>query len=979
MTLTIAQMAAMSRLLDEALPLDPDGRRAWLEALPAEHRELAQYLKDALLPDEAQAPGLEPLSAEAKAAFADPAGAGRASHLQPGARVGPYELIKPLGSGGMAEVWLARRADGAFKREVALKLPMLNQLRGDLEQRFARERDILASLEHPYIARFYDAGVDPHSSPYFAMEYVQGQPLTEWCDAQRLTIAARLELFMQVLEAVQYAHQKQVIHRDLKGSNILVTETRQVRLLDFGVAKLLEVDEADAAPLTSIYGRALTPDYASPELLHGDLIDARSDIYSLGVLLYEMLTGVRPYKLRGAASIGALEQAITAVEVKKPSAQHEPDAITARSTTPEKLARELRGDLDAIVLKALAKRPVDRYQSVASFAQDLRRYVDRKPIEALPARFTDRLAKYLRRNKAMVGVSATALAAVLATLAFMLWGPVGQRSDGIRDPLAEAKVTRLTDFAGTEQAAAISRDGRFVAFLANRDGRMDAWLTEVGSNRYRNLTEGQIHDMTNASVRTVGFSPDGALVTLWTRAGDGSRPEDIKIVGAPTAGGPLQVYLREAAEYDWSPDRKRLVFHTTAPGDPLFVRAREDSTPHQIYVAPPGIHCHFPIWSTDGQFIYFLRGEPPVHWDVWRLLPSGAGLEQITFHNTKLSYPVALDARTLIYLATDADGSGPWLYVMDLKLKRERRISFGLERYLSLAASADGKRLVSTVANSRSDLWSVRIDGSGPPPNSAAPMIPALQNAVAPRFGPGFIAYMSTGGGRRGIWKLANGVPTELWNDAEADSVGAPAIAPDGRRIAFTVERHGTTQLHVINGDGGNARLVSSTLALRGDLAWTPDSQSIIGAIVKDGEPNLSKIPLDGAAPQPMTSDYSLNPVWSPDGKYFVYSGADVGMRFPLRAAAPDGRPYGMASLILTRGARRVAFAANSGSLVILRGEIAHKNFWLLNPQTGAERQLTDLPSSFVIGDFDVSPDGTEIIFDRVQDSSSIALIERAR
>jgi Tol biopolymer transport system component len=316
---------------------------------------------------------------------------------------------------------------------------------------------------------------------------------------------------------------------------------------------------------------------------------------------------------------------------------------------------------------------------------------------------------------------------------------------------------------------------------------------------------------------------------------------------------------------------------------------------------------------------------------------------------------------------------------MDLKLKRERRISFGLERYLSLAASADGMRLVSTVANSRSDLWSVRIDGNGPPANTAARMMPVLQNAVAPRFGPGFMAYMSTDGGRRGIWKLANGVATELWNDAEADRVGAPAIAPDGRRIAFSVEKHAKTQLYVIDSDGGNARLVSATLALRGDLAWTPDSQSIVGAIVKDGEPNLSKIRLDGAPPQPMTADYSLNPVWSPDGKYLVYSGADVGMRFPLRASAPDGRPYGMASLILTRGARRVAFAPNSGSLVILRGEIAHKNFWLLNPQTGAERQLTDLPSSFVIGDFDVSPDGTEIVFDRVQDSSSIALIERAR
>ena len=453
MTLSIAQMAAMSRLLDEALPLDAVGRRAWLEALPPEHQELAQNLREALLPEGEQAAGLEPLSPQAMAALVDLSSVTRASRLQPGARVGPYELISALGSGGMAEVWLARRADGAFKREVALKLPMLNQLRGDLEQRFARERDILASLEHPYIARLYDAGVDPTGSPYLSMEYVHGQQLTDWCDAHRLGISARLELFMQVLEAVQYAHEKQVIHRDLKVSNILVTESGQVRLLDFGVAKLL-ADEADLAPLTSVYGRALTPDYASPELLQGETIDARSDIYSLGVLLYEMLTGLRPYRLQRAASIGALEQAIAAVEVKKPSAQQEADASTARSTTPEKLARELRGDLDAIVLKALAKRPLERYQSVASLAKDLRRYLDRKPIEALPARFTDRLAKYVRRNKAMVAVSATALAAILATVAFMVWGPMRQMPDGVRDPLAEAKVTRLTDFAGTEQAAA---------------------------------------------------------------------------------------------------------------------------------------------------------------------------------------------------------------------------------------------------------------------------------------------------------------------------------------------------------------------------------------------------------------------------------------------------------------------------------------------------------------------------------------------
>jgi len=970
-------MALMSRLLDEALPLNAADRRVWLERLSPAYLDLAQYLREALLPEESQAAELKSLSTLPKFGFAEQGGATPASGLQSGARVGPYELIRLLGAGGMAEVWLARRADGAFNREVALKLPMLTKLRADLEQRFARERDILASLEHPLIARFYDAGIDPKGLPYLAMEYVQGQPLTSWCDAHRLGISARLELILQVLEAVQYAHEKQVIHRDLKPSNILVTESGQVRLLDFGVSKLLGAEEEELTQLTSVYGRALTPDYASPELLRGNPVDARSDIYSLGVLLYEMLTGVHPYRLKRAASMGMLEQAIAMVDVKKPSTQCEREASAARNTTPEKLTRQLHGDLDAIALKALAKKPAERYPSAAALADDLRRYIDRKPIEALPARFVDRLHKFVRRNRTVVAVTATAVAAILATIAFLVLGPLRQAPDHLwRDPLAEAKVMRLTDFTGTEQAAAISRDGRFVAFLADRDGHVDAWLTQIGSNSYRKLTEGQILQLSNPSVRTVSFSPDSLLVTIWTRSADGSRPEDVKVMAEPITGGPLKLYIQDVAEFDWSSDGTRLVFHTTAPGDPIFVRAAGDDAARQIYIAPAGIHCHFPTWSPDGEFIYFVRGVPPANWDVWRLRPSGAGLERLTFHNTRVSYPVLLDPRTLIYLATDADGSGPWPYVMDLPRKLTRRVSVGLERYTSLAANANGTRLVATVANSRSDLWRVTV-GNGPPPSTAAPLEPAIQSAYAPRFGPGYIVYVSTGGGRRGIWKLTNGTATELWDDVGADRVGAPAIAPDGRRIAFTLESQDARQLYVIDSDGGHARVIGNALGLRGDLAWAPDSQSIVGAIASDGEPRLARIFLDGRPPQPLVPEYSVDPAWSPDGKYLVYSGADVGTTFPLRASGPDGRPYGMASLILTRGARRVAFARNAGSLVILRGEIGHMNFWLLDPQTGAERQLTDLPSKFVIGDFDVAPDGTEIIFDRVQDNSSIALLER--
>jgi Tol biopolymer transport system component/DNA-binding winged helix-turn-helix (wHTH) protein len=579
------------------------------------------------------------------------------------------------------------------------------------------------------------------------------------------------------------------------------------------------------------------------------------------------------------------------------------------------------------------------------------------------------------RRWLIVGVGTLVVAAV------GLWFVVDTRHPWL-NPLANAKFIRLSEVGGPEheQAAAISRDGKFVAFLSDRDGPIDVWLTEIGTNRYRNLTNGQFRQLRNPEIRSVNFSSDGALVTFWTRSGEGTRAEDINVMAVPTAGGAWQPYLQEGVEFDWSPDGRQVIFHTSAPGDPIFVRAAGDTTARQIYVAPSGVHCHFPTWSPDGKFIYFVRGDPPSgEWDLWRMRPSGAGAERLTFHNTRVSYPVFLDPRTLIYLATDTDGSGPWLYVMDVLLRREQRLSFGLERYTSLAASSNGKRIVATVATSHSELWRATVPSNAPPQSTATPVVPALGSAAAARFGPDYIAYVSTGAGRRGIWKLTKGTATKLWDDESADSIGAPAIAPDGRRIAFTIERHAATRLYVVDSDGGHPRAIAPTLALRGDLAWSPDSQSVIGAIVRDGEPRLARIFLDGTAPQPLASEYSIDPVWSPDGKYFVYSGAQVATTFPLRAAAPDGRPYGMPGMILTIGARRVAFVQNSGSLVVLRGGIDHKDFWQLDPHTGTQRQLTDLPSNFAIGDFDVSPDGTEIIFERVQESSSIALIEPTR
>lgn len=548
-----------------------------------------------------------------------------------------------------------------------------------------------------------------------------------------------------------------------------------------------------------------------------------------------------------------------------------------------------------------------------------------------------------------------------------------------RSPLANAKFTRLLDFAGAEQAAAISRDGKFVALLADRDGQIDTWVSEVGSGTFRNLTHGTLGDLVvvNPALRVLGFSADSALISIWSRRADGSQTGDVNVLAVPRAGGPLRQYLKQAAEFDWSHDGTKLVYHTTAPGDPLFVRESGKPDERRIYVAPTGVHCHFPLWAPDDAFIYFVRGVPPDDWDIWRIQPSGAGLERITAHNTRITYPVMLDRGTLVYLATDADGSGPWMYAVDVERRRPHRISSGLEGYSSLSGSADGSRLVTTIANPRKSIWRTSLTDDRPAATPTSNPTLVLPNGVAPRLGADFMLYVSWRGEKQGIWSLAHGASREIWSSARLRIVGEPAVARDGRHIAFSAEDNGKTLLYIMDYDGSQLRVLSDSLALRGNPTWAPDGQSVLIAVIGEGAPHLTRFFLNGDAPLSMVSEYSIDPVFSPDGRFVVYSGADVGTTFPLRAAAADGRPYPLPSVMLTRGARRVVFLRDSQTLVILGGEIVHKNVSLLDLRTGTQHIIAKLPADFAIRDFDVSADGSEILFDRIEVNSDLALIER--
>jgi len=416
------QLQQMNTLLEAALALLPHEREAWLQTLPEEHRALAPLLRAMLQRASVETDDFmrAPVELAASDVLDDATPPDRA-----GDRVGPYRLLQQLGAGGMASVWLAERVDGALQRQVALKLPHAGWALG-LAQRMARERDILAALEHPHIARLYDAGTTAAGRPWLAMERIEGVTIDEHCRFRQLDVPARLRLFLQVADAVSYAHAHLVVHRDLKPNNILVTTRGDVKLLDFGVAKLLENDAAVAAHLTQQLGRAVTPDYAAPEHVSGRPVTVASDVYSLGIVLYELLTGVRPYHIE-RYSAAALEDAIAHAEVPAPSSR-----VNERA-----LARRLRGDLDTIVGKALSKEPALRYPSVESMAGDLRRHLAGEPVLAQPPSWRYRASKLAKRHR----VALASVSAVMLSLAIGLGTALWQAHEARR--LAAVAQTRL--------------------------------------------------------------------------------------------------------------------------------------------------------------------------------------------------------------------------------------------------------------------------------------------------------------------------------------------------------------------------------------------------------------------------------------------------------------------------------------------------------------------------------------------------------
>ncbi|HEU5048979.1 MAG TPA: hypothetical protein VFU00_01580, partial [Gemmatimonadales bacterium] len=422
-------------------------------------------------------------------------------------------------------------------------------------------------------------------------------------------------------------------------------------------------------------------------------------------------------------------------------------------------------------------------------------------------------------------------------------------------------------------------------------------------------------------------------------------------------------------------------YHETTPGDPIYVARRDGTDPRRIFIGDPGLHSHHLSWSPDGRFIYFTHGVPPDEMDIWRIPAGGGEAERITHHDSRVAYPVVMDERSLLYTATAADGTGPWLYAMDLEDRVAVRLSTGVEHYMSVAAGAadtDGaRRLVATVSNPAVELWSVPIGSGIVGEEGSVRLALPTARAAAPRFAPdSSLLYLASRGGADGVWRDSAGDAGEVWKPGEGAVAGAVAISPDGRTMCVPLRRGGRTTLHCTARDGSGGRSVAESLDVRGAASWSPDGRWIAVAARVGAGVRVFKVPMDGSVPVRLVDSVSSNPVWSPDGRFILYSGAPRARSAPLRAVTPEGAPFPLPSLTVDRVGDSYRFLPGGREVVVKLGGFRRQDFWLLNVATGGRRRLTRLRPGESLRRFDVSPDGKRLVFERVRENSDVVMIE---
>ena len=889
----------VKNLLEAFLALEPGERAAFLDRECAGDEEVRREVESLAAAYEAAGDLLE-----------EPAlGAGEDYEDREGRRIGPYRIVREIGEGGMSRVYLGVRADDAFRKQVAIKLVKRGMDYEFILRRFRNERQIMASLDHPNIARLFDGGTTEDGVPYFVMEYIHGRPIDRHCDEYKLPVRQRLELFRTVCSAVQYAHDHLIIHRDIKPGNILITADGVPKLLDFGIAKILNPDlwTGTMDPTASVL-RLMTPEYASPEQIRGEPVTTATDVYSLGVLLYELLCGHRPYRLKSRAP-HEVAKAICEIDPDKPStAASRAETITraggrevispedvgaARATRPDRLKRALSGDLDNIVMMAMRKQPERRYPSAAALSADLGRYLEGRTVTARKDTVAYRAAKLLQRHRtaAVSFAIATPLLAGALALGFAWFRP------GASTPAQPVRIAPLTTLQGNETQPSFSFDGTRVAFVwsGERGENSDVYTRALDGGPLVRVTTDRADDFSPA------WSPDGARVA-WLRTAPG---ETAVFVGL-SAGGGIHGKITEVhpnrieavgRHLDWSPDGRYLaVADKTSPEEPFAIYLVEAATSRKIRLtAPPQkiIGDTGAAFSPDGKSVSFLRS------------PS-SGISE--------------------------------LYTVPLSGGEARRLTRDARVILSQAWAADGKSLV--FCSNRTGpftLWRIAYDGG-----SLQPVPNVGENATEPAFSRDgrYMAY-SQFFIDANVWRAdLEGVrpPQPVISSTLYDS--SPQFSPDGKRVAFRSNRGGTQEIWVCDPDGRNAaQLTHFNGPLTGTPRWSPDGKWVAFDSRPEGQPDIYTIPAEGGPVRRITTEISEDvvPSWSHDGRW-IYFASNRGGAWQVWKAPVNGGP----KVQVTQNGGFCAFESADGRYLFYNRGRAVAGLYRMDLATGEEKAAVE-------------------------------------